>query len=171
MRTFPGLMLLAVVGALLWGTSPARAQLFGRGPAGVQVSVGAVPGVGMQAVYLQPRTVLTVEAALYADVQAPFSEAGERRFQAAGAVGGALRVLRLARIVAGLGPPGDLDVGLRTGPGLGFQAEETRAEKNQRFRLLLDPFVRYVRSAGGVRLFGELGLARPRLRVGVGFPL
>ena len=74
---------------------------------------------------------------------------------------GTLRLLRVAHIVAGVGASGNLDVGLRARPGLGFEAEETRAERNQRFRLLFAPFVRYVRRVGGVRLFGEVGLARP----------
>lgn len=153
--------------ALLAGASPARGQFFGAEPPAVQVGGGAVPGAGVQTAYLQPRTAFTLEAALYADLQSPFSGAGARRFQTAGAVGGSLRLLRVFRIVTGGGPGGNLDVGLRVGPGLRYQADETRAEKNQRFRLLVDLFARYVRRLGGVRVFGEAGLARPRLRAGV----
>lgn len=155
-----------LAGALL-AASAAQAQPFGSEGSAMQVGLGAVPGTGVQAVYLQPYTSFTFEAALYADVQAPFSDGGDRRFQAAGAVGGALRILQIARIVVGAGVRGDLDVGLRAGPGLGFKAQETRVDKNQRFRLLLDPFVRHVRRVGPVHLFGEAGLARPRLRAGV----
>ena len=146
---------------------PAHAQFFGRGRAAVQLGATAWPGGGVQAGYVQPRTVFTVEAVFYADVQAPFSEAGERRVQTAAAVGGAVRALEILRIVTGGGPAGNVDLGLRTGPGLGFEANETVAEKNRRFRLLLDPFARYVRRAGSVRVFGEVGLARPRLRAGI----
>jgi hypothetical protein len=153
--------------ALLAGASPAQGQLFGAEAPAVQAGVGAGPGAGVQAVYLQPRTAFTLEAALYTDLQSPFAGAGERRFQAAGAVGGSLRLLRVLRVVTGGGPGGNLDVGLRVGPGLRYQADETRAERNQRFRLLLDSFARYVRRVAGVRLFGEVGLARPRLRAGV----
>ena len=167
LSTKPLVAAVAFLAAMALPPPSAQAQFFGREATAVQLGVAAEPGVGVQAGYMQPRTVFTVEAALYADVQAPFSEAGERRFQAAGAAGGALRALEIARIVTGGGPSGNLDVGLRTGPGLGFEGNETVGEKNRRFRLLLDPFVRYVRRIGGVRLFGELGLARPRLRAGV----
>jgi hypothetical protein len=167
LSTTPLLAAVAFLAAMALPPAPAQAQFFGRGPAAVQLGATGEPGVGVQAGYVQPRTVFTVEATLYADVQAPFSEAGERRFQAAGSVGGALRAFEIVRIVTGGGPSGHLDLGLRAGPGLGFEAEETVAEKNRRFRLLLDPFTRYVRRVGGVRAFGEVGLARPRLRAGV----
>lgn len=171
MRTLSLQAVLALVGALHVFAPPVQAQFFAPGASAVQGGVSAVPGIGVQVVYLQPRTVFTFEAAFYADVQAPFSDTGDRRFQAAGAVGGSLRLLQITRMVAGTGPGGELDVGLRAGPGLGFETEETLADKNRRFRLLFDPFLRYVRPIGGVRLFGELGLARPRLRAGVQFSL
>jgi hypothetical protein len=164
-RTLPSALALLLV--LLVLTAPARAQFFGAEPPVVQVGASVLPGVGVQAVYLQPRTVFTIEAALYADTQAPFSSTDERRFQAAAAVGGSVRLLRVAGIVTGAAPGGNLDVGLRAGPGLRFKTDETLADKNQRFRLLFDPFARYVRRVGGMRLFGELGLARPRVRAGI----
>lgn len=169
MRTFPPRSLLLAT-AFLSATmlpTPAQGQFFGTEPPAVQVGAGAFPGAGVQAVYLQPRTAFTLEAALYADIQSLFSGAGDRRFQAAGAVGGSLRLLRVFRIVTGGGPNGNLDVGLRVGPGLRYKAEETQLDRNQRFRLLVDLFARYVRRVGSVRLFGEASLGRPHLRAGV----
>jgi len=64
----------------------------------------------------------------------------------------------------------DLDVGVRIGPGLLFEFRESRADKNRRFNLFVEPFARVVARPGGTTFFAELGGQRPVLRAGFWIP-
>lgn len=161
--------LLVVLAALLvllpLAAPPATAQ-----PSFVQVGAGALPGAGVAAGYVAPSRFYTVEGVAYAH-RAPAFDAGGDALVAAG-VGGALRIGEALRIVLGTGAGYEVDAGVRFGPGLFFKAEETRADKNQRFRLIFDPFVRVaVPLPRQWALFAEAGAQRPALRAGVWVPL
>ncbi len=147
----------------------ADAQPLNAGRPGVaQVGLGAVPGLGLQAGYVAPRSVITTEGMLYVDVTPSFG-GGEGSVQISAGIGGALRPLRLARLLTGADPPSyDLDFGLRFGPGLFFAFNETRARKNQRFSLFLDPYARFSSALNTRRTFFiEAGIQRPILRAGI----
>lgn len=126
--------------------------------------VGALPGVGLQGTYLAPGRMYTREALLFGSVVPRGSEGS---VHVAVAIGGALRIVGALEAV-GMSRPRrfDVHVGVRVGPGLRFGFEEVRADRNQRFNLVFEPFIRYTRDIGR-RLYVEVGLARPSLRVGV----
>ena len=66
----------------------------------------------------------------------------------------------------------DFDIGLRFGPSLFFATNATRSEKNQQFRFILEPFLRFnTRFSGGRILFVEAGTLSPVLRAGLWFRL
>ncbi len=145
---------------------PATAQ-FAAGPSRLQIGVGMLPGGGLQIGYVAPQGLYTVEGAFYVDVLQPFTSE-RRRVQLAGVVGGALRFVGIFNFFRGEPLPYDVDFGLRFGPGLRFAANETRAEKNQRFRLVFEPFARVTYTFGGAwTVFAEAGSALPHLRAGL----
>lgn len=144
---------------------PAAAQ-FAAQPRRLQVGMGMLPGGGVQIGYVAPHGIYTVEGAFYADVLQPFAP-GRRRLQVAGVVGGALRFVGIFNFFRAEPLPYDVDFGLRFGPGLRFAADETRAQKNQRFRLVFEPFARVTYTfGGGWTVFAEAGSALPHLRFG-----
>jgi len=125
---------------------------------------GALPGVGLQAMYVAPGRMYTREALLLGDV-VPRGRKGSVQF--AVAIGAALRVVGSLETFGMTRPRMyDVHIGLRVGPGLRFGFEEVRADRNQRFHLVFEPFIRYTRSVGRM-MYVEAGLARPALRVGV----
>ncbi len=135
----------------------------------LQAGAGALPGGGAEIGYVAPGRFYTVEGMLYAS-RAPALDAEGDVLVAAG-VGGALRIGEALRIVLGTGGRYGVDAGVRFGPGLFFKADETRAEENQRFRLIFDPFVRFALPLRGRwALFAEAGAQRPVLRAGVWVP-
>ena len=135
----------------------------------VQAGLGVIPGIGVQAAFLQPSTLYTIEGALYVDFSPSFSD-GEGSIQVSGGVGGALRIFGIARAVGNSGSAGtDLDVGFRFGPALFFPLGESSRAENP-FSLFLDPYGRFITELGNNRLgFVELGLQRPILRAGLIF--
>ena len=162
-----------VAGALLFALTPVipAAGQGGRLPSlrQLQVGLGAVPGIGIQAGYVAPRSFYTIEGMLYTDAVPGFS-GGEGSVQVSAGIGAALRPLGILRTFGETNYPYDLDVGLRFGPGLFFAFNETRVSKNQRFSLFLEPFVRFsTRLASGRMVFAEAGIQRPLLRAGLWF--
>jgi len=133
----------------------------------LQLGLAAAPGLGMQIGYAGPRSVYTIEGMGYIDVSPSFA-GGEKSLQLSAAFGSALRLTGILRTLGNAPLPYDLDIGLRAGPGLLFTPRETRAQKNQRFGLFLEPFFRVI-SAFGTRqfFFSEFGLHRPFFRAGV----
>lgn len=133
----------------------------------VMIGAGAVPGVGLEAGYVSPRSFYTVEGVLYVDGSPPFA-GGQGSIQLSGGLGGAIRVLGILRVI---GTPEnvdrDFDVGLRFGPSLFFTVGESSRAENP-FSLFLEPFLRFSSTLGGNRFyFAELGIQRPFLRAGI----
>ncbi len=160
---YPGALLLFLVVAL----TPAAAQT----PLGKQVQVGAagLPGVGLQAGYLAAQNFFTREINLVADLSS-FRSNGD--VQTALAIGGSVRIMGIGRTIGNAYYRGwDLDVGARIGPGLLFEFRESRADKNRRFSLFLEPFVRVVARPGRTAFYAELGAQRPVLRAGFWIPV
>ena len=156
----------AVPGAQAQAPAPLRGQRV------VQAGIGLLPGIGLEAGYLLPTSLFMREAVLYVDTSPQFA-GGEGSVQVSAGVGGAVRILGIARFVTSQPYTGnDLDFGLRFGPGLFFAIDETRADKNQRFSLFLEPFIRYSTVVAGRRtFFFEAGIQRPLFRAGLWFRL
>ncbi|CAM3217071.1 hypothetical protein [Rhodothermus bifroesti] len=135
----------------------------------LQLGLAVAPGLGVQVGYVGPRSIYTIEGMSYADASPSFA-GGEKSLQLSAAFGAALRLTGMLRTLGNAPLPYDLDIGLRAGPSLLFTSNETRAQKNQRFGLFLEPFFRAI-SAFGKRqfFFGEFGLHRPFLRAGLWF--
>ena len=174
-RTLFSVLVSRLALLILCVTQPAAAQGEGALPlqSQLQVGVGAIPGIGLEGGYVSPRSFFTVESILYVDASPPFA-GGEGNLQLSLGLGGAIRTFSIART---LGNPStyaraDFDVGLRFGPALFFSTQETRADKNQRFRLFLEPYVRFAtRLQGGRVIFVSAGTQRPLLRAGFLFNL
>ena len=148
--------------------TPLRAQVRPAAPQSViQVGLAAVPGAGLVAGYVAPRGFYTVGAMLYADATPSFS-GGEGSLLVSLGLGGSIRPLGAARLIANAGDPGyDLDVGIRIGPSLFFPYGESSRKQNP-FSLFLEPFVRVESTLGGTRtMFLEVGIQRPIFRGGV----
>jgi hypothetical protein len=143
-----------------------------RGQRMIQAGPGLLPGIGLEVGYLLPASLFTREAVLYVDSSPQFA-GGEGSVQLSLGLGGAIRILGVARFITTSPYTGkDLDFGLRFGPGLFFAIDETRAEKNQRFSLFLEPFIRYSSTfAAGRVFFFEAGIQRPLFRGGLLFRL
>lgn len=163
---------LALVGVLvLLLCSPAAAQVLRTPPARVlQVGVAALPGAGVVAGYVAPRGFYTIGAMIYADATPSFS-GGEGSLLLSLGLGGSIRPLGMARLIANAGNPGyDVDVGVRVGQSLFFPYGESSRKRNP-FSLFIEPFVRFESNLGRPRtLFVELGLQRPLLRGGFWLP-
>lgn len=147
----------------------ASAQATGRRQ--IQAGAGVIPGIGLQAGYVAPRSFFTVEGVMYVDGSPPFA-GGQGSIQLSGGLGGSIRILGIFRAI---GSPGyqdrDFDVGLRFGPSLFFTVGESSRDENP-FSLFLEPFLRATSTFGGNRtFFAELGIQRPILRAGVWFEL
>jgi hypothetical protein len=164
---YPGaarLFRIAVLGGLasVLSLSAARAQV----PLGAHVQAGpaGLPGAGLQVGYVSAKTFYTREINLVADLSS-FRADGD--VQVAATIGGSVRLLGIGRTIGNARYRGwDVDLGMRIGPGLLFEFRESRAGKNRRFSLFLDPFVRTVARVRRVALFAELGVKRPVLRAG-----
>lgn len=162
-----------MVGALLLFVAAAGNQAAAQGirTPHLQVGAGVIPGVGLQAGYVGPRSFYTVEGQLYVDGTPSFA-GGQGSVQVSGGLGGALRILGILRAIGTPGYTGrDFDVGLRFGPSLFFTVGESSREANP-FSLFLEPFLRATSTFNGDRIFfAELGIQRPILRAGVWFSL
>lgn len=159
---------LLIVGAFLAASvlsKEAVAQL-DTGRNYVQAGIGALPGVGLQGIFIQPRALYTIEGGVYADFSPSFA-GGEGSFHLAGGLGGSLRAFGIARALGTPGFQSDLDFGMRLGPALFFALGESSRAENP-FSLFLEPFARFSTPLGENRMaFGEIGLQRPVLRAGI----
>ena len=98
--------------------------------------------------------------------------AAQRPLYVAAGVGAAIRPLGVLRLIGRTPHAFDIDLGARFGPGLTFLRNPTRLQKNQQFRLFLDPFLRTSAYAPGRRVgYLELGTRRPVVRLGLRIPL
>ncbi len=152
--------------ALLAASLTPALSASGQAPAGryLQLGPAGVPGLGLQVGFVAARTVITRELNLVADLSSLGSEAD---VQLAAAVGGAVRLLGIGRAIGNSYYRGwDVDLGMRIGRGLLFGYGESRASKNRRFNLFLEPFVRIVARPRGVLFFAEIGAQRPGIRAG-----
>lgn len=159
--------LQAAVLACLLHPLVADAQIM-RSPDKIQLGAAALPGVGLQLGYVDAGDILTREAVVYADMRPQFGRDDEA-LQVSAAVGVSLRIVGGLETIGVLHPRiWDVHAGLRFGPSLLFRRNETLAEKNQRFSLFLDPFLRFtVQPRERLIYFLEAGLQRPSIRAGV----
>jgi len=155
------------------GFSPARsnAQVSVIEDRHVQLGIGIIPGAGIQAGYINPRSFYTIEGILYVDASPQFA-GGEGGVQISAGLGGSIRIFGFLRSI---GSPGynttDLDVGLRFGPSLYF-AYGTSSRNENPFSFFVEPFIRFSSSFGSRRMFYlEGGFNRPLLRGGLLFYL
>lgn len=101
-------------------------------------------------------------------ISGSYRSSAEGSVRAIATVGGALRIMGARRTVLQLAEsPWNLDAGLRLGPSILFRFEESRIDRNKRFTLLADPFVR----AGYGRFSLELAVHSPSVRAGFWIPI
>lgn len=139
----------------------------------LQAGLGVLPGIGVQGAYLLPGRFFTREGVLYVDWSPKFVGGEEATVQLSASVGGSVRIMGLIRFFSpDTEGAYDVDAGLRIGPSLFFSTRESRAEKNQRFSLFVEPFARFSSTFGsGQTFFLEVGTWRPILRAGLWFRL
>lgn len=154
---------------------PARAQetapelpLSAPWGAQIQVAVATLGGNGLQMGVLSARTVYTREVMVLADLD-PLWRDTDRRARVVLMPGISVRTLGFERLIGGAAYRGfDIDLGLRAGPGLSFDTDETVEERNRRFELVIEPYVRLTSAqARQLAWLLELGSTRPALRFGV----
>lgn len=166
--TILGLLRLLVFAALLGTLRPAESAAQQRF---IQGGIAAIPGIGAQVGYVGARSFYTVEGILYVDATPGFA-GGEGNVQVAAGLGGAIRPLGVLRTIGDTDQNYDFDIGMRFGPSLFFATNATRSDKNQQFRLILEPFFRFsTRLGNGQLVYVEAGTVRPLLRAGVWFSL
>jgi len=112
--------------------------------------------------------VYTTEVVVLSDLD-PLWRTTDRRARVVVMPGISLRMLGFERLIGGAAYRGfDIDIGLRAGPGLTFDTEETSAERDRRFELVLEPFLRFTSAQSGrLSWLLELGSTRPAFRVGI----
>ena len=156
-------LVVALVAVFVLSPIPA---VVGQVPEGAQLQVGpaALPGVGIQLGYVAAKNFFTRELNVVADLSA-FRSSGN--VQTALALGGAVRIFGIWRTIGNTPYGGlDVDLGMRIGPGLLFELRESRAAKNRRFNLFVEPFVRTSARVGDTLVYLELGGQRPHARAG-----
>ena len=133
--------------------------------------LGAVPGIGLQASYVQINRFVTLEGLLVSGF-APSFLGGESTLSVAMGLGGSIRILDILSEFNRSPFPGyHLDAGVHLGPALRFiLGDQTVATKNTRFRLFLEPFVRVSTLVRSRTVYLELGSQRPILRAGIVLP-
>ncbi|MFT4605172.1 MAG: hypothetical protein ACI9W4_001911 [Rhodothermales bacterium] len=141
--------------------APARAQALTD--TYLLVGPATLPGAGVWVSSVKVGPFVTREAAL----AVAYRSSRDGSIRTVTTVGGALRLLGARQTVFD-GPRGsfDLDLGFRIGPAILFRFEETAIEKNKRFTLVADPFVRIALQSKAL-LSLELGIHRPALRAAV----
>ncbi|GMQ82790.1 MAG: hypothetical protein BMS9Abin05_2252 [Rhodothermia bacterium] len=161
--TFLGLLIVLIL-------FPERASAQRTEPRGsfLQVGPSALGGYGVYVGYINAKDFFTREVLVLGDVRAAL-DPGHGSNQIVLMIGGALRVFGIERTVGNVPYRGfDTDLGFRIGPGLSFSTRETRATKNQRFNLFLEPYARFSFGIGLLNAaFLEVGTTRPHLRAGV----
>ncbi len=133
----------------------------------MQAGLAAAGGAGVQIGFVNAKDFVTREVTVLADFLTAVDPASGSN-QVVVTIGGALRLIGFVRTIGNVAYRGyDVDLGFRVGPGLSFSTRETRSEKNKRFNLFLEP---YVRISAGTRLikflFLEAGTTRPHFRLG-----
>lgn len=134
----------------------------------IQSALSTLGGNGLQVGVVSARSVYTREVIVLADLD-PLWRDTDRRARVVLMPGMAVRLFGFERLIGGAAYRGfDIDVGLRAGPGLSFDTEETVEERNRRFELVIEPFLRLT-SAQSDRIAWllELGSTRPALRFGI----
>lgn len=167
-----GLLLAALLVAWV-PVSHAQAFLPTMSEHQLQVGIGGIPDLGVQANYVLVRNFYTREITFYGNVAPRFLGNKRNSVQISGGLGGLVRTFAILRTIGNVDTRGwDLDVGVRFGPGLFFVQDETRADKNQRFRPFFEPVIRGTSTMRGGRIFFiEIGTHRPVIRTGLWFPL
>lgn len=134
----------------------------------VQATLSTMGGNGLQVGIANVRTVYIREVLVLADLDPLFRDT-DRRSRVVLLPGVSVRLFGFERLIGGAAYRGfDIDLGLRAGPGLAFDTEETSAEKDRRFELVVEPFVRLTTAQSrNVAWLLELGSTRPALRFGV----
>lgn len=129
--------------------------------------VAAVRGVGVQIGYVTARNFYTREITGIVDLL-PLLDRARGSVQLAVTVGGAIRLLGFERTIGNAPYRGyDLDIGFRIGPGLSYAENESRAMRDRRFNLFLEPYLRFTMASGTRRvLYLEAGIIRPHIRLG-----
>lgn len=137
----------------------------------VLAGVGGLPGAGAMVGYVSPKRMYTREAVVYG-VVIPSIRGRDGSAYVGVVIGGALRIIGTGETL-GLIPPKkyDIDIGIRLGPALVFEFDESRADKNKRFNVAAEPFLRIARNLGKSQrtFYVEGGLIRPSLRLGIWF--
>ncbi|NNE69130.1 MAG: hypothetical protein HKN29_02075 [Rhodothermales bacterium] len=131
------------------------------------VGPALLPGVGLNITSVDVGRFVTREVAFAAGYRS--SRDGSVRTVAT--IGGAFRLIGARHTV--LQTPRrslDVDLGFRLGPAILFRFEETAIDKNKRFTLIGDPFLR-VALQTSVLISAELGIHRPAIRLGVWIPI
>ena len=161
--------MLRILLVLLFFLSAAPVFARQQAPEGDYLQVGTAfsPGYGVSAGLLSVRSIYTRELQIVSDLRPLFLDRNEQA-RVAALAGVSLRVLGIERLVGYGGYRGyDIDVGIRTGPGLSFSTRDTRVDKNRRFVLLVEPYARFSSLIRGTTaLVVEAGTASPYFRVG-----
>lgn len=133
----------------------------------VQLGLSTLRGAGAQIGYVNTHNFYTSEVSFLIDLL-PALKPDLGTQQLAFTLGGAVRLFGFERTIGNTPYRGyDVDVGFRAGPGLSFSTNETRATRNQRFTLFIEPFLRYSRRFWGRQIYYlEVGTIRPHIRIG-----
>ena len=130
--------------------------------------VSAVDGYGIQIGSVSAKTLYVTELVLLSDLH-PWISGSSANSRVVLSPGISIRLLGFERLIGGAPYRGyDLDVGFRAGPGLSFARNETQADKDRRFELVVEPFLRWsaARSTRWI-WYAEAGSSRPNLRAGL----
>jgi len=132
------------------------------------VGISGIDGYGLQLGAISARTLYATELVLLSDLQ-PLLSGSDARSRAVLMPGVSVRLLGFERLIGGAPYRGyDLDVGFRAGPGLSFSQNETQADKDRRFELVVEPFVRMTAARSRKWIwYSEAGISRPNVRVGL----
>lgn len=134
----------------------------------LMVAGAVLGGYGGQLGYFSVKDFYTREALVLADLHAAL-DPGNGSNQVVFFIGGSLRTLGFKRTIGNTPYKGfDLDVGFRVGPGFTFSTRETRADKNRRFNLFVEPYARLSVGVGARNaMVLEWATTRPGIRIGI----
>jgi hypothetical protein len=160
---YPGLLRLFLVMLVLTGclargslAQPGEGRYLTLGPA-------AVPGVAVQIGAVEAGRMFTRDFS----VAVGYRRSRQGSVRASMTFGGAIRIFGIQRTIFNASFRSvDLDAGLRLGPAVLFRFEESEIERNRRFTLIADPFIRFVARKQAL-FFVELGIHRPAIRGGL----
>jgi len=158
-------LLISWLPSISHGQDVAQSEPWGRQ---LQFAASTLGGNGAQIGLVSARSVYTTEVVVLSDLD-PLWRTTDRRARVVVMPGISLRMLGFERLIGGAAYRGfDIGIGLRAGPGLTFDTEETSAERDRRFELVLEPFLRFTSAQSGrLSWLLELGSTRPAFRVGI----